>query len=196
LSYPTWTVEAALSDWQDWRVDGLINSAAIQGPVGPAWKNKWSEWYETLTTDLIAPVILCRFVVPTMLKHGKGKIVNLSGGGATSARPNYSAYATAKTGLVRFSECLAAELAGTGIDVNCVAPGKMPTGMLPEGETAPEDAMQKAADLVVFLLSDESDGITGRLISARWDDWNTQDFKKFLADHPDAYTLGRLKYEN
>lgn len=185
-------VEVVLSDWQGYHIDGLVNNAAIQGPVGPAWENDWWQWFQTLSIDLLAPVLLSRLVIPQMLKQGHGKIVNLSGGGATSVRPNYSAYATAKTGLVRFSECLASELAGTGIDVNCVAPGKMPTDMLPEGETADEDAMQKAAELVVFLLSDESDGITGKLLSAKWDNWEDVNFKTMLDEHPGAYTLRRV----
>lgn len=173
------------------RLDGLCNNAAIQGPVGPAWENSWSEWNKTITVDLLAPVNLCKEVVPWMMEWSSGKIVNLSGGGATNVRPNYSAYATAKTGLVRFSECLAAELAGTGIDVNCVAPGKMPTGMLPPGEEPNENSMQKAAELIVFLLSDESNGITGKLISAIWDDLDT--LKKRGRPLPDdIYTLRRV----
>lgn len=183
-----------MSIWEG-HVDGLINNAAIQGPVGPAWETCSEEWMETIDIDLLAPVKLCQRLVPEMLKQGHGKIVNLSGGGATSARPNYSAYATAKTGLVRFSECLAAELAGTGIDVNCVAPGKMPTDMLPEGEVASPDAMQKAAELVTFLLSDESNGITGRLISAVWDFWDYGGFKANLDESPDLYKLRRVTEE-
>lgn len=173
-------------------VDGLVNNAAVQGPVGKSWKNSQAEWIDTINLDLIAPARMCCAVVPKMIEQGHGKIVNLSGGGATSPRPNYSAYATAKAGLVRFSECLAAELKGTGIDVNCVAPGKMPTGMLPPGETPDENSMEKAADLIVWLLSAESDGITGRLISAVWDHW------KVMSLHPisdDLYTLRRIDEE-
>lgn len=172
------------------RVDGLINNAAIQGPVGPAWESSHDEWTDTVKLDLLAPVKLCQQIVRLMLDYGSGKIVNLSGGGATSARPNYSAYATAKTGLVRFSECLAAELAGTGIDVNCVSPGAMPTDMLPPGVTPNPDAMQKAAELIVFLLSDESNGITGKLVSSLWDDLDKlKTRRRPLPD--DVYTLRR-----
>jgi 3-oxoacyl-[acyl-carrier protein] reductase len=171
------------------KIDGLVNNAAIQGPIGPAWESDWSAWNKTLTVDLFAPINLCKAVVPKMLEHGSGKIVNLSGGGATNVRPNYSAYATAKTGLVRFSECLAAELAGTGIDVNCVSPGAMPTDMLPPGVTANPDAMQKAAELVIWLLSDESNGVTGKLLSAQWDDYKRIPGKFTPAD---KFTLRRV----
>lgn len=192
LSCSLEAIESALTDWHGYHFDGLVNNAAIQGPVGSAWENDWSEWQETIATDLLAPVILSRLVIPQMIKQGHGKIVNLSGGGATSARPNYTAYATAKAGLVRFSECLAAELAGHHIDVNCVSPGKMPTGMLLPGETSQPDAMQKAAELVVWLLSDESNGVTGRLIAAQWDDWQGPHFKRRMKTDPNLYTLRRL----
>lgn len=187
----------ALRMWPNIGIDGLVNNAAIQGPVGKAWEVDPLEWDDVINLDLIVPFLLCRITVPEMLKQKHGKIVNLSGGGAANSRPNYSAYATAKAGLVRFSECLAEELKGTGIDVNCVAPGKMPTGMLSPEEIADDemfdtDSMRKAADLIIFLLSDESNGITGRLISAIWDDWRSfpQYIERLKAD-PDVFTLRR-----
>src|SRR5947209_3358448 len=67
---------------------------------------------------------------PLMRECGQGKIMNLSGGGASGPRPNFSAYATAKAGLVRFSEILALEVRDINIHVNCVAPGAMNTEML------------------------------------------------------------------
>jgi hypothetical protein len=93
---------------------------------------------------------------------------------------------------VRFSETLAMELKGTGIDVNCVAPGPMPTGMLPTGMQANPHTMEGAADLCIFLLSDESNGITGRLISALWDNWKSfPELKDRLDKDQDAFTLRR-----
>lgn len=183
------------------RLDGLVNNAAVQGPVGPSWETKWEDWQYTFWVDLLAPIDLCRAFVPWMLQTGggsplitvKGKIVNLSGGGAGNPRPGFAAYATAKTGLVRFSECLAAELAGKGIDVNCVAPGAMPTGMHHQGDpglpNVSGDYMEKPAKLISFLLSSESDGITGRLISAVWDDWEKLGKVGIEAD---SYTLRRV----
>lgn len=174
------------------RIDGLINNAAIQGPVGEVWQTNWEAWHETMQVNLMSPIDLCRLAVPRMLNQNHSKIVNLSGGGATNPRPNYSAYATAKAGLIRFSECLAEELKGTGIDVNCVSPGKMPTGMLPPGEVALEQTMVEAADLIIFLLSDESNGITGRLISAVWDNWRDLPNKKAELEFSHLYTLRRI----
>jgi len=114
------------------RLDVLINNAAIQGPIGSFWENDWEEWVKTIQVDLLSPIALCRAVSPWMIEQGGGSIINLSGGGATGPRANFSAYATAKTGLVRFSETLAEELRPYNVRVNCIAPGAMNTAMLNE----------------------------------------------------------------
>ena len=105
--------------------DILINNAAIQGPIGPLQTNDWDQWQVCLNVCLLAPVMLCRGVLPAMISRNYGRIVNISGGGATSPRPNFSSYATAKCGLVRFGETLAMETALFNITVNCVSPGAM-----------------------------------------------------------------------
>jgi NAD(P)-dependent dehydrogenase (short-subunit alcohol dehydrogenase family) len=193
------------------KIDVLVNNAAVLGPIGPSWENNREEWEATIRVDLLAPVELCQACVPWMIEQRQGKIINLSGGGATSPRPNLSAYATAKAGLVRFSEVLALELRDRNIQVNCVAPGAMNTEIHravlragPERAGAAEYAqsvrtleedgasLQRAADLCVFLASSASSGITGRLISAAWDPWES------LPEHVDAlkdsdiYTLRRI----
>ena len=206
-------VNKALSLWP--RADALINNAGILGPIGPAWENNWDEWKATLDINLCAPVELCRAFVPWFLQNGGGSIINLSGGGATGPRPNFSAYATAKTGLVRFTEILAVELKGTGVRANSIAPGAMATDMLKEivaagaekvgadeyakimqlaesGGTPPE----KAAALCVFLASDAAREISGRLISAAWDPW--EQIAPLLAElnASDIYTLRRIVPED
>jgi 3-oxoacyl-[acyl-carrier protein] reductase len=138
-------------------------------------------------------------------------MINLSGGGATGPRANFSAYASAKAALVRFSETIAEEVKGQGITVNCIAPGAMKTAMLGEvlktgavgaGEreftTAAkvfEDggaSMDRVADLALFLSSDAARGITGKLISAVWDRWEAwPDHAAELAGS-DLYTLRRV----
>lgn len=192
------------------RLDGLVNNAAIQGPIGPLWENDMKEWARVLQVNLLAPVALCRLAVPWMRASGGGSIVNLSGGGATAPRPNFTAYATSKAALVRFSETLAAETAPFGIRVNCVAPGALNTDMLAEVLAAgPEragaeyaraerraaeggDPPERAAELVAFLLSDSSAGITGRLLSAIWDPWPSLAAHREELASSDIYTLRRI----
>jgi 3-oxoacyl-[acyl-carrier protein] reductase len=192
-------------------LDVLINSAACQGPIGPFETNDLEDWQNTLNLNLLAPVHICHQLLPLLKKADAGVIINISGGGATGPRPHFSAYASSKTALVRFSENLAEETRHFAIRVNCIAPGAMPTEMLRKvleadkrnaGEkeieqakkvfSGPADVMEKAANLALFLASDESVGITGKLISAVWDRW--EDWPKYLAelDKSDAYTLRRI----
>lgn len=192
-------------------MDVLINNAAIQGPIGPLWDNDVNEWKNTLQVNLFSPIILCRAFVPWMKETGGGSIINISGGGATSPRPNFSAYATAKSGLIRFSETLAVETKALGIRVNCIAPGAMQTEMLHEivkkgeilaGKHEFDNAknlierggssMDKVANLALFLSSSMSNGITGKLISAVWDPWESLPEHLEDLDRTDIYTLRRI----
>jgi len=139
-----------------------------------------------------------------MILRGYGKIINISGGGATKARPNFSAYSTSKAALVRFTETLAEEVKLFHIDVNAVAPGMMRTAMTDKVLAAGVEAAgveeykqaescdttpERAAKLVAFLASHESDGITGRLISVHdpWEGMRAADFEGL----PDKYRLRR-----
>jgi NAD(P)-dependent dehydrogenase (short-subunit alcohol dehydrogenase family) len=193
------------------RLHVLVNSAAIQGPIGPILSNNRAEWDDTLRVNLMAPVALCRYCIPLMDHSVRAKIMNVSGGGATAARPNFSAYATAKAGLVRFSECIAAETREVGIDVNCVAPGAMATAMTDailhagpniagakEYQEAVRIRQQSASkiniavNLCLFLASAASDGITGKLLSAVWDPWERLQEHRAELDKTDIYTLRRI----
>lgn len=193
------------------RLDVLINNAGILGPVGRCWENDWEEWQDTIRVNLLAPIALCRACIPWMKQGGGGKIVNLSGGGATGPRPNFSAYAVAKTGIVRFTELVAHEVSDMNIQINSVAPGAMNTDMLQSvldagpGNAGTEEYSRalkqahtggvdpdQAAELCAFLASSASEGITGKLISAVWDHW--QDLPNHVRDlaNTDLYTLRRI----
>lgn len=191
--------------------DVLINNAARQGPIGPFWQNDWLELEKTFRLNAFAALRLCQMVLPGMIARRKGKIINISGGGAASPRPGFTAYATSKTLLVRFTETLAEEVKPFGIDVNAVAPGAMKSAMTSEvlaagpvnaGEKeykAAQDLMQatteviaRAARLCVFLSSSDSNGITGKLISAVWDPWTSFSERKKELENSDIYTLRRI----
>jgi NAD(P)-dependent dehydrogenase (short-subunit alcohol dehydrogenase family) len=188
--------------------DILVNCAGQIGPIGPFVDTEWKEWTDTLYLDLTIPVRLCWHFLPRMIRRKYGKIINISGGGATKGMPNFSAYASAKTALVRFTETLAAEVEQYHIYVNAVSPGAMysaiteqiiEAGQEKAGLKAYDEACQtkdynrgpeEAARLVAFLASHESDGITGRLISAVHDPWEGLKASNF-ALNPDRYTLRR-----
>jgi NAD(P)-dependent dehydrogenase (short-subunit alcohol dehydrogenase family) len=195
------------------RIDILVNNAAVQPPVGPLWENDADEWLRTILINLGGVFLCCRAVTPVMIRQGDGKVINLSGGGATSPRPYFSAYAASKSAVVRLTETLAEELKPSNIQVNAIAPGavytKMTEDVLAADSPAGEQALtlarrvkqqkvtpETAADLAVFLASDESDGLTGRLISAVWDDWRSLPSHLTEVMTSELYTLRRISADS
>jgi len=191
-------------------LDLLINNAAIQGPIGPLEKNDFDDWIGALQINLLAPILLCKELMPMLTQGSNASIINLSGGGATGPRPNFSSYASSKAALVRFSETIADELRAQNIRVNCIAPGAMKTNMLEEVLVSPDHAgvreleiakkvfseggasMDRVADLALFLADDASEGITGKLVSAVWDNWEEWPNHIDSLNNSDAYTLRRI----
>ncbi len=192
-------------------LDILLCNAGIYGPKGPIEDIDWNEWVRALEINVCGTVLPCREALPYLKQQPRGKIVIMSGGGATKPMPFLSAYATSKAAVVRFAETLAEEVREYHIDVNAVAPGALNTRLLDEVlEAGPAkvgrdfyDQMVKVkaqggtplgvgASLCVFLASSQSDGITGKLLSAVWDPW--QEFHRHLDDLnlTDVYTLRRI----
>lgn len=192
-------------------VDILVANAGIYGPKGPLEAVDWEAWSDAIDINLKGTVLQCRAVIPVLKKQKKGKIIIISGGGATKPMPYFSAYATAKAGIVRFSETLADELKEFNVDVMAISPGALNTGFLDEVLSAgPENVghnfyqaaleqsksggtpLELAADLAVYLASDAANGITGKLISAVWDRWN--DLHEYFPEiaTTDIFTLRRI----
>lgn len=191
------------------RIDILVNNAAVQPPIGPLWESDPDEWLRTVLINLGGVFLCCRSVVPVMIRQGGGKIINLSGGGATGPRPFFSAYAASKTAVVRLTETLAHEVKVYNIQVNAIAPGAVSTGMtqevlaaqglVDERELAEAQRVaaegrtpEKAVSLALFLASEASNGLTGRLISAMWDDWRSLPQRVEQVLGSDLYTLRRI----
>ena len=189
----------------------LVNNAGIYGPKGEIETVDWTEWVKAIQINVYGSILMCRALLPHFKAQGYGKVIQLSGGGATNPLPFISAYAVSKAAIVRFAETLAEEVRGTGIDVNAIAPGALNTRMLDEiihagpekvGQAFYDRSLQqkqsggtpldKGADLALFLASAASDGITAKLISAIWDDWeHWPDYLDELSSS-DAYTLRRI----
>lgn len=195
------------------RIDCLINNAGIQPPIGPFYKANITEWKKNFEINLFGTATCTHAVLNRMIEQKKGKIVNLSGGGSTSPRPNFSAYGVSKSAVVRFTETIAEELKEFNIDINAISPGAINTKMLDEVIASNEnagneflDAIKRkekggndpkiAAELICFLCSDQSDGITGKLISAPWDKWNENNFQQLLRSDKDFATLRRIDNKN
>jgi NAD(P)-dependent dehydrogenase (short-subunit alcohol dehydrogenase family) len=189
----------------------LVNNAGVYGPKGEIDSVDWADWVKAIEINVYGSVLMSRSVLPHFKAQGYGKVIQLSGGGATNPLPRISAYAVSKAAIVRYAETLAEEVRGTGIDVNCIAPGALNTRMLDEILEAGPDkvgqvfyerslkqketggaGLDKGAALALFLASSVSDGITGKLISAVWDDWEHWPEHLSELSSSDAYTLRRI----
>lgn len=194
------------------QIDILMNAAGTYGPIGRAWEVDTQEWANTFSVNLFGPFLLCQSVLPHMIHAGRGKIINFSGGGATSPLCRFSAYGVSKAALVRFTETLAEEVKEFNIQVNAIAPGavdtKLQDSVLAAGEKA-GDLLQRIrrlretgeggtprevpAELAVFLASDDSRNLTGRLISApndKWESWTDERITQVMSQP--WFTLRRM----
>ena len=196
-------------------LETLVLNAGIYGPMGPTESVDLAEWRRAIDINLFGVLLPCRAVIPHFKQAGRGKIIVVSGGGATNPLPNISSYAASKAAVVRLMETLAEELKPFHVDVNAIAPGALATRLVDEvlaagaekvgaaffeknkqwkekGATSPD----LGAGLAVYLASAESDGITGKLLSAQWDPWKTlQEHREELAKS-DIYCLRRIVPED
>ncbi|HNC24461.1 MAG TPA: SDR family oxidoreductase [Opitutaceae bacterium] len=197
---------------RDWpHLDGVVTCAALHGPIGPALAADPVAWGAAVRANLDGTYHALRALAPLLQRAPRrAKAVCFSGGGATKARPNFSAYGAAKTAVVRLVETIAAEERARPFDINAVAPGAINTRLTAEIIAAGEQAgsaevesarqqaaagaapLEKALDLVEWLLSPASDGISGRLLSAAWDPWATLASQRDALARSEHYQLRRV----
>jgi 3-oxoacyl-[acyl-carrier protein] reductase len=196
-------------------LNALVLNAGVYGPMGPTESVSLEEWRRAIDINLFGVLLPCRAVIPHFKKSNRGKIVILSGGGATNPLPNISSYAASKAAVVRLGETLAEELKPFQVDVNMIAPGALATRLVDEVLAAgPEKVgaaffeknkgwkekgavpLELGASLAVYLASAESDGITGKLISAQWDPWKDLQKHRDELAKSDIYCLRRIVPED
>jgi len=189
-------------------VDLLIAAAGVQGPIGPLLATHPRAWAETVEINLLGLMNACRAVLPGMIGQRSGKIVGIGGGGSAYSRPCFSAYAASKAAVVRFVECIADEVRQHNVQVNCLAPGATYSHMTDEVLNAGEDRAgrkeidaaeqlrllggvpaEKQLQLVLFLASERSNHISGKLIHVN-DDWKRMENANM---NPEAFTLRRVQ---
>ncbi len=152
------------------RIDILVNNAGVNIPYKTVAELSLDEWNRVVATNLTGTFLCCRAVVPVMMAQGYGRIVNLSSIGGRHGAAGRTPYRPTKAALINFTECLAAEVKGYGIDVNAVCPGPTDTdmmrdltgGKLPPYVMPPEDI----AAVILYLACDESRAITGTAVDA------------------------------
>ncbi len=193
------------------KIDVLVNNAGVYGPMGRIDKINVDKWKSALDTNLLGSFYLIYYALPILKKNKRSKVIQLSGGGATKPTPYINCYGASKAGVVRFVESISIELKKFKIDINSVAPGAINTSMLNDviksgpnvvGKKIYENALKQKKDggasvkncleLISFLASKKSNGITGRLISAIWDNWKELPKIKKKLINKDVYTLRRM----
>jgi 3-oxoacyl-[acyl-carrier protein] reductase len=192
------------------RIDVLANCIGELGPIGPTHAVSVEQWTHTIEANLIGCFYLARAVLPGMLARNTGKILHFSGGGAAYPRPYFTAYSASKAAVVRFTESLAEELQGTGIQANAIAPGPVKSRMwdqmraagtvggpclLAELKKMDETggiSVERVAALALFLASERSGKLSGRLISTVYDNWENLEQRISEIMPSEAGTLRRI----
>ncbi|MDA8026638.1 MAG: SDR family NAD(P)-dependent oxidoreductase [Actinomycetota bacterium] len=191
--------------------EAVVHCAGVYGPFGSTKDVDPATWLSAIQINLFGTLLVAQQAIKAMIDEGYGQIIVLSGGGATSPMPNISAYAASKAGVVRLVETVAGELQDTQISINAVAPGLMATQMLddllaagPEAvghsfynrmksaKETNEDSTSEAISLIQFLMNNSIPGLSGRLISAKWDPWRTWDADTRDFDNSELFTLRRV----
>jgi NAD(P)-dependent dehydrogenase (short-subunit alcohol dehydrogenase family) len=157
-------------------VDLLVNNAGTNAAIGPIWEVDPEEWWSVVAINLRGPFLCARAVLPAMIEHGRGRVVNVASHASVRAGPYNTAYASSKTALVRFTDCLAEEVRPHGIAVFALSPGSVQTALTDGVRSSPAGRRWRfgelaalqwvppdlAADAVVFLATGAADGLTGR----------------------------------
>ena len=210
------------------QLDAVICAAGLQGEIAPALTADPLKWSATIRANLDGTYFALRAFASLLVQPAptasRKKIICFSGGGATKARVNFSAYGVAKTALVRLVETIAEENRDQPLDINALAPGAINTrltdeilalgpsvvgapesaaaqkqtaaALVPTSGAIADPALTRALDCVEWLLSPASDGITGRLLSAPWDPWPTLGDHRAALAASDVYTLRRIVPED
>lgn len=194
----------------------LVTAAGIYGPIGSFLENNWEHWVESVDVNLYGTAYAARVFAQQLIGKSKpGRIIMMSGGGATQPLPRFTSYCATKAAVVRFAETLAHELKPYHITVNSIAPGAVNTKLTEEliaagpdkaGKEMYEKALkqkeegganpERAAELAAFLLEEKSSEVTGRLVSAIWDPWAQMDHWGNDFGKSDVFTLRRITLED
>ncbi|MCI6150221.1 MAG: SDR family oxidoreductase [Flintibacter sp.] len=171
-------VKAALDTYG--RIDILVNNAGVGGSTANMNDITMDEWNKVLTTNLTAPFMLCKKVIPVMEEQGGGAIVNIASMASTGAGRGGLAYTSAKHGLLGLTRQMSMDHGRTGVRINAVLPGPIETDMIARVLAIPQHPVcmkikmspaaragrpEEVAQAVAFLASDEASFIHGAALA-------------------------------
>jgi len=202
--------DSAIQIVNDFTVNQYVNCSGIQGPLGPSTELSYEDMKNVFNVNLFSSIFFTNYFANKTKVGDKLSIIHFSGGGSTSSRPMFMSYSLSKTSLLRFVENFALENSKGNIKINAIAPGVLPSKM--QREVIDNEKLRDSKDFVTslsslseenydstkllslcdFLLSEKSEGISGKLISAEWDNWAKWPNHLDEIRNSDLYTLRRI----
>lgn len=167
---------AATLDKFNGRLDVLVNNASIIGPSPMPFLLDYplEDFRNVISTNLIAPFLMIKKILPAMIEHG-GSIINITSDAGLTGYPGWGAYGISKFGLEGMSQTWAAELENSGVRVNWVDPGNMNTEMHrlaePDGDPTQWADPAEVTEVFIYLASDESRQENGQRFQAQEENW-------------------------
>ena len=162
------------------RIDILVNNAGVGGSTANMNDITMDEWNKVLATNLTAPFMLYKKVIPVMEEQGGGAIVNIASMASTGAGRGGLAYTSAKHGLLGLTRQMSMDHGRTGVRINAVLPGPIETDMIARVLAIPQHPVcmkikmspatragrpDEVAQAVAFLASDEASFIHGAALA-------------------------------
>jgi NAD(P)-dependent dehydrogenase (short-subunit alcohol dehydrogenase family) len=147
------------------RIDVLVNTVGAWRGGQPVHKASLADWTFLHETNVLPTLLTCRAAIPHFLAQGRGRIINIAARSGVVGEGGSAAYSAAKSGVLRLTEALSAELRSSGINVNAVLPSTLDTpqnrAALPSADHAKWVAPEAVADVVLFLASDAARAVHG-----------------------------------
>jgi NAD(P)-dependent dehydrogenase (short-subunit alcohol dehydrogenase family) len=157
-------MQAAISTFKS--VDILVNNAALFGklPLKPFERISSEEWDRVMVVNIRGVFECCKAAMPQMRAQGYGKIINIASGTVYKGTPMLLHYVTSKGAMVAFTRALAREVGGSGVRVNCIAPGLTMSENVKDNSSWAETLVQKINDTRAIQRDQEPDDLVGTLL--------------------------------
>jgi 2-dehydro-3-deoxy-L-rhamnonate dehydrogenase (NAD+) len=147
------------------KIDILVNNAGIAGINKTVWDTDYEEWRKVLRINLDGPFLCCKAIVPLMIAHKYGRIVNIASIAGKEGNPNAAHYSASKAGLIALTKSLGKELAAYDIAVNAVTPAAAKTAIFDQMTQQHIDFMLAKIPKGRFVLVEELAALAAWLAS-------------------------------
>ena len=178
------------------KIDILIFVSAIHGKIASFDKIEINEFRKVFQINFFSFLEIIKLLLNNLKKSTNASIIVFSGGGVTFKRPLFSAYSTSKIALIKLIEIISSELKKYKININAISPGVMNSKLFRQSQKIEKKTKIKFVDkskilnLINFLVKKNNKIITGKLLSAQWDDLSA--IKRNIYENKNIYTLQRI----